>query len=126
MYAQVDQEGRTFALKDEVVDHCTNGHALSKSCGYYISMRVHKLHTMTTRGWELQVQWKDATTTWVPSKDLKKSNPVQIVEYAVTHKIAEEPAFAWWVGTVLNNQLGESRGTGPGPTSLACVTSSCY
>ena len=34
-------------------------------------------------------------------KDPEKSNPVQVVEYAVTKKISEEPAIAWWVQHVL-------------------------
>ena len=34
-------------------------------------------------------------------KDLKKSNPMQVVKYAVTKKIAEEPVFEWWVRHVL-------------------------
>jgi hypothetical protein len=37
------------------------------------------------------------TSSWVKLKDLKESFPVQLAEYAVGNKIAEEPAFAWWV-----------------------------
>jgi hypothetical protein len=35
---------------------------------------------------------------------LKESNPVKITEYAVANKIAEEPAFAWWVQKVLRRR----------------------
>jgi hypothetical protein len=104
MYAQVDQEGRTFAILDEVVGHRTNGHALSKDDGFFMTRSGKKAPVMTTRGWELQVQWKDGTTTWVPLKDIKGSNPVQVAEYAVANKIAEEPAFTWWVRGVLRRR----------------------
>jgi hypothetical protein len=32
---------------------------------------------------------------------LKESYPVEVVEYAKANKIADEPAFAWWVNDVL-------------------------
>ena len=37
-------------------------------------------------------------------KDVKDSNPVQLAEYAVQLRIAEEPAFAWWVPYVLKKR----------------------
>ena len=36
----------------------------------------------------------------MPQKDLKDSYPVQIAEYATANRIANEPAFNWWVHTV--------------------------
>ena len=53
------------------------------------------------RGWKLLVSWKDNSTDWIPLKDLMELSPVEVVEYAVANKIAEEPAFAWWVRDVL-------------------------
>jgi hypothetical protein len=41
--------------------------------------------------------------TWIPLKDLKESMPVQVAEYAIANKIAEEPAYAWWVQDVLRH-----------------------
>ena len=55
----------------------------------------------TTKGWELLVSWKDGSSSWVKLKDLKNSNPVEVAEYAVANRIQEEPAFAWWVKSVL-------------------------
>ena len=52
---------------------------------------------MMMKGWKLLVQWKDGSTTWGPLKDHKESDPVRVAEYAIANKIAEEPAFAWWV-----------------------------
>ena len=37
-------------------------------------------------------------------KDLKDSNPVELVEYAVANNIFYEPAFKWWVKDVLRKQ----------------------
>lgn len=52
-------------------------------------------------GWQLLVEWNDGTTNWVDLKDLKASNPIELAEYAVANKIAEEPAFKWWVDFTL-------------------------
>jgi hypothetical protein len=59
---------------------------------------------MTTKGWKLLVEWKDGLTDWLPLKDLKESYPVQVAEYAVANKIAEQPAFDWWVPYVLRKR----------------------
>ena len=50
------------------------------------------------------MECKDGTPYWIPLKDLKKSNPVQVAKYSITNKIAEEPAFAWWVRHVLRRK----------------------
>jgi len=50
------------------------------------------------------VQWKEGTTEWIKLKDMKESYPVQVAEYAVANKIAEEPAFKWWVSDVLRKR----------------------
>jgi hypothetical protein len=36
--------------------------------------------------------------------ELKDLNPVELAEYAVANKIQEEPAFKWWVSTVLRKR----------------------
>ena len=52
---------------------------------------------ITTRGWELLVEWKDGSTSCMKLKYLKESSPIEVAEYAVTNQIFEEPAFKWWV-----------------------------
>ena len=37
-------------------------------------------------------------------KDMKNSYTVQLAEYAVTCKLSQEPAFAWWVPYVLKKR----------------------
>ena len=59
---------------------------------------------MTTRCWSIKVEWKDGSVSWVPLKDLKASNPVELAEYAVANNIEEEPAFKWWVKDTLRKR----------------------
>ena len=58
----------------------------------------------TTAGWHLYIQWKDGSTSWDKSSDLKESNPVECAEYALSQGLINEPAFNWWVGFVLKKQ----------------------
>jgi hypothetical protein len=83
LYAQVDDHGNEFILMKEIVDHKSDASAVKKDDGW-VEGRGNRSRRQTTRGWQLLVQWKDGTATWV--------------------KIAEEPAFAWWIHDVLRRR----------------------
>jgi hypothetical protein len=55
-------------------------------------------------GWDLEIEWKDGSTSWLPLKALKETNPVEVAVYAVDNQINDEPAFDWWVRHVLKKQ----------------------
>jgi len=104
LYSQIDDEGRHFQLLKEIIDHEQTSAALKPDDAYYIHRNGTRLPKRTTKGWKLLVEWKDGTSTWVPLKDLKDSNPVEAAEYAVNNKISKEPAFAWWVPFVIRKR----------------------
>ena len=56
-----------------------------------------KKPVITTKGWEIQVRWKDGSVDWLPLLQVKESIPVELAEYSVAQKINKEPAFNWWV-----------------------------
>jgi hypothetical protein len=99
IYTQVDEEGRHFVLLKEISDHRKNAQAVSIDDGF-VTVNGQRRPKRTTKGWELLVEWKDGAVTWVPLKDIKESNPVEVAEYAIANKIDNKPAFAWWVKTV--------------------------
>ena len=78
--------------------------AIKRSNGFIKSQNGNTHKKMTTRGWKLQVEWKDGSVSWVPLKDLKASNPVELAEYAVANDISDEPAFNWWVKDTLRKR----------------------
>ena len=58
----------------------------------------------TTAGWDLLVQWKDNTESWTKLSVMKESNPVEMVEFAMTRGISDVPSFCWWVPFTLKKR----------------------
>jgi hypothetical protein len=98
-----DTEGNQFVLLKHIVDHKREGTAIPKEDAF-IWMRGRKTPRKTTKGWKLCIEWKDGTTSWEPLSTLKESNPVEVVEYATSHGLADEPAFSWWVHYTLKKR----------------------
>ena len=104
LFAQVDQEGHRHVILDHIIDHRTDGSALSKEDGFLKSKNGGRRRKQTTKGWELLLQWKDGSTTWETLKSLKECYPIQLAEYATLCSLLEEPDFAWWVPHVMNKR----------------------
>ena len=83
LYSQVDNEGRSLLIMDEIVDHKKDGSAVNKDDGYMTNNQGRQHHIITTKGWKLLVTCKDGSSSWIPLKDLKESNAVEVAEYAV-------------------------------------------
>ena len=87
--AQCDSEGKRHSLLSDIIEHHTNKFAaLAKTAGTAKGSK-------TTWGWDLLVKWKDGSTSWVPLKDLKESNPIELAKYAMANHLQDEAAFAW-------------------------------
>ena len=86
-----------------ILDHKTDGHALSVA-DQYVVVRGQSSKQKTTKGWHLCVQWKDGTTSWERLSDLKESHPIQVAEYSLAQGIIHEPDFNWWVTHVLKKR----------------------
>ena len=77
---------------------------MSKKDAFLVTKRGKRKLRQTTVGWEFLVTWRNGTSQWMPLKILKESNPVEIVEYAKSRNIADEPALAWWVPYTLKKK----------------------
>jgi hypothetical protein len=94
MFAQVDEEGHRHVILQEIVDHKRDHQSITADDAFITSSNGVRRRKETTIGWELLVQRKDGSTSWIPLKDMKNSYPVQTAEYAVANRISKEPAFA--------------------------------
>ena len=96
MISQVDEDGNQQPLLRQLVGHRKKKDALTIEDPTK-DIDSKKIMTRTTKGWDLCVEWADGHTSWVPLSALKEQNPIEVAEYAITHSIDKEPAFAWWV-----------------------------
>jgi hypothetical protein len=104
LYSQVDEEGNSYSVMGEIIDHESDGSAVHKDDGMEVTRDGSLRPRRTTKGWKLLVAWKGGSSSWIPLKDLKESHPVQVAEYALANKILEEPAFNWWARHVLRKR----------------------
>ncbi len=47
--------------------------------------------------WDLEVEWKDGSISWLPLTALKETKSVEVAQCAISNHIDTEPAFDWWV-----------------------------
>ena len=104
LFSQIDDEGNRHVMRDEIIGFRTNGKEVKQQDAFITNRSGTCRRRETTIGWEILLQWKDNSSTWVALKDVKESYPVQLAEYAVASRILEEPAFAWWVPYMLRKR----------------------
>ncbi|KAL7551889.1 hypothetical protein ACHAWF_015100, partial [Thalassiosira exigua] len=96
LYAQVDDEGREILYFADIVDHRKDSTALTEENGFIKVQGGGSKCIKTTKGWEMLVEWKDGTSSWLPLRDVKEASLVELSEYAVAMGLDREPPFAWW------------------------------
>ena len=95
LYSQVDENGHSYTLLDNILDHKKTEQA--NDSRYVTTRSGRRRLRKSTAGWKLLVSWKDGSQQWVPLSIMKESNPVDVAEYAKSVGIDQEPAFHWWV-----------------------------
>jgi hypothetical protein len=103
LYSQTDDEGNSTGLLHEICDHRKSDKAIKIADGFVTSGSTPK-PVITTKGWDMKIQWKDGSYDWIPLSQIKEANPIEVAEYAFAHKIHKEPAFNWWVSKVLRKR----------------------
>jgi hypothetical protein len=89
LYSQVDPEKMSHTIFKDIINHRCNKKVTANQT--YVNKNGETVPRMTIAGWEMEVQWADGSTDWLPLKDLKDSNPIEAAEYAVFNGISEEP-----------------------------------
>ena len=73
LFAHVDQYGRGFVLFEEIIDHRTDGTEIKRRGRIHPHANGNKQRRETTKGWEACIQWKDGSSIWNKTKDVKES-----------------------------------------------------
>ena len=103
IFDQMDDDGNTFSIFRGIIGYRKNDDAVKISDGYTFIGNVKK-RVITTKGWDLRIEWSDGSASWLPLHVIKASNPIETAEFAVSRNIHNEPAFAWWVRSTLRNR----------------------
>ncbi len=105
MWAQVDHEGHQYRMLEAVTVHRKNGNAVEKSDQYVYTKQGKRKQRQTTSGWDMCVLWRDGSEQWIPLKEIKESNPLEVAqEYVKANQLEDKPAFKWWVPYVLKKR----------------------
>lgn len=101
IYASVDEDGYDCGHLDKIIDHRKSKDAIGKDNAYFYTHTGQRRHKITTAGWDLEVRWKDGSSSWIPLRALKETSPSLVANYAKSNNILNEPAFKWWAPHVL-------------------------
>jgi uncharacterized protein YxjI len=104
VFSQVDGDGHRHFLFDSILGHQCDGSQMKEKDTFVMSSNGVKRRIETTKGWEINIQWKDGSTTWNKLKDMKDAYPVDTTEYVIKNGLSELPAFRWWIPYVLKKQ----------------------
>jgi len=100
LYSQCDSEGNQHQIFRAIINHRKHKTAVDKADQYRV-VNGRRVMKRTLAGWDLEVEWKDGSTTWIPLKELKNQNDYDVATYAIANQIDSEPAFDWWVRHVI-------------------------
>jgi hypothetical protein len=105
LFEQADQDGWDSGTIDEFLDiRKDDSIAISKENGTYYNNAGVERNVVTTKGWEVQVRWRDKSTSWISLKDAKDGDPLGLAELAMAMKVHNEPAFKWWIKHALRQR----------------------
>ena len=76
--SQVDPEGHHYQVLTKMIDNKKDDSAITKVDDFINPISGNLNRKRKTRGWKILVEWKDGSVDWVPLKDLKQSNPVDM------------------------------------------------
>ena len=68
MFTQVDYEGHNYQLLQSIIDHRKDRSATPISDGMIRLHNGNMVPKKTTQGWDLLVEWKDGTSSWITLK----------------------------------------------------------
>ena len=103
MFAQIYPKGHHCQLLKEMPNHSKYRSSIPISYHMIRLQNGNMVPNKTTQGWELLVEWKDVSSTWIPLKYLKAFNTVKLAEYEAGNRLYVEPSFKWWVRDVLRH-----------------------
>ncbi|GFH50714.1 hypothetical protein CTEN210_07190 [Chaetoceros tenuissimus] len=87
LFEQADENSWDSGIIEEFLDiRKDDSVAVPKEQGMYFNAAGVERNVVTTKGWEVQVKWRDKSTSWISLKDAKEGDPLGLAELAVALK----------------------------------------
>ena len=93
MLDQIRSNDWDASMFDEVISVRKGHDAINKGPGAHVTVNGLKRQIITTKGWSVQIKWKDDSVSWLPLSLVKLSNPIDLAEYVKSNNFSSEPAF---------------------------------
>ncbi|MGH3053999.1 MAG: reverse transcriptase domain-containing protein, partial [Gaiellaceae bacterium] len=87
LHKQFDDQGNEYFIFNDIIGHKQGTGGRGR-----------------TKGWLLEVEWRDGTTSWNTLSSMKTDNPYEVAKYAADNDLLTAPAFQWWAPTVLKKK----------------------
>ena len=78
--------------------------AISVDNKFIIGANRKRCLRKSTKGWKLEILWRDRSISWILLKCLKKLNPIEVAEFSKARNISNKLAFLLQVLFVLRNR----------------------
>ena len=104
MLNQVASNNWDASMLDEIISIKMGYEAINRGPDAFVEINGLKRPIITTKGWSVQVKWKDSSMSWLPLSLVKSSNPVNLTEYVEANNLSSEPAFNWWMKQTLKKR----------------------
>ena len=80
-----------------IIDYCNDEPTGIPKNDRYVTPSRGQIMIQKNIYWTFLVKWKDVSESWIPLKDLKEYNPVDLAKYVRAQDISDEAIFVWWV-----------------------------
>ena len=89
MMSRADAGGRVSMVLQAIINNKKDNTSYDLKYKHVYVNNQRKLRKYA-QGWDLEVACQDGFTEWMPLEDLKRSNPVEVVEHAKSRTIDKE------------------------------------
>ena len=91
MLIQVGEDGYKLVLMEGIIGYKKYKTYVSKEDSYVVTKSGSNQPINTTVGWNILVQWKDKTGSWIHLKDTKESHPAEVAYFSKAKGVVYEP-----------------------------------
>ena len=104
MLNQIKRNDWDTSMFDAITSVRKSHEAINKDPWAYVTINGFRRSIITTKGWSVQVKWKDGSVSCLPLSLVKLSNSIDLAEYVESNNLTREPVFNWCVKQTLTRR----------------------